>query len=151
MYQKPRRYDLVVGLGFCASCTGKCHHHFSLPFDSPHVQKDYEVIRWCMVHCKTTIFYQGDGRCLMIHERCYYLLPNNLFVFQETRQQIWRDYTTKECEYEDDWIYKCYLEISEQMQVFIGAVLAANTQQHPECSVPSIACAGLNRKFVVCL
>ncbi|MEK6248711.1 MAG: YkgJ family cysteine cluster protein, partial [Planctomycetales bacterium] len=41
----------------------------------------------------------------------------------ETRPQICRDYTTKDCEYEDEWTYDRYWETPEQMDDYMEAVL----------------------------
>jgi Fe-S-cluster containining protein len=41
----------------------------------------------------------------------------------ETRPQICRDYTTENCEYEDDWVYDHYLETPEQVVEYAEAVL----------------------------
>ena len=41
----------------------------------------------------------------------------------QSRPQICRDYTTKECEYDDDWTYDFYLETAEQVAEYTEAIL----------------------------
>ena len=41
----------------------------------------------------------------------------------ETRPQVCRDYSTKDCEYEDDWTYDFYLERPEQVAEYCEAML----------------------------
>jgi Fe-S-cluster containining protein len=51
------------------------------------------------------------------------LLPNNRCGIYETRPQICRDYTTDNCEYDDDWVYERYFETAEQVEEYMEAVL----------------------------
>ena len=46
----------------------------------------------------------------------------------ETRPQVCRDYSTKDCEYEDDWTYDFYLETAEQVAEYTEAVLQEEGQ-----------------------
>ena len=41
----------------------------------------------------------------------------------ERLRQIRRDYTTVNCEYEDDWVYDQYFETAEQVEEYMDAVL----------------------------
>ena len=40
-----------------------------------------------------------------------------------TRPQVYREYSTDNCEYEDDWVYDHYFETSEQVEEYMEAVL----------------------------
>jgi len=120
---KPDRNELEEGEVLCEFCTGKCCRYFALPIDTPEEWKDFEYIRWYMVHGKTTIFCEDDDWYLMVHNTCDHLLEDNRCEIYETRPQICRDYTTKECEYEDDWTYDRYWETPEQMQDYMDAIL----------------------------
>ena len=76
-----------------------------------------------MVHGETTIFCEDEDWYLMVHNKCDHLLEDNRCGIYETRPKICRDYTTDECEYEDDWTYEQYWETPEQMQDYMDAVL----------------------------
>ena len=41
----------------------------------------------------------------MVHTQCQHLEENNRCGIYETRPDICREYSTKNCEYEDEWTY----------------------------------------------
>ena len=104
---KPHREDLEPGEILCQYCAAKCCCYFALPIDTPTSWKDFEYIRWY----------------LLVHTRCRHLDENNRCDSYETRPQICRDYSTKNCEYEDDWVYDHYFESPEQVEQYAEAVL----------------------------
>ena len=119
---KPNREDLGSHEVLCDYCTGKCCRYFALPIETPEKFKDYEFIRWYMLHGETTIFCEDDDWYLMVHNECDHLLHDNRCGIYDTRPQICRDYSTKDCEYEDDWTYDRYWETPEQMHEYAEAV-----------------------------
>lgn len=118
-----KREDLKSGEVLCEYCTAKCCHYFALPIETPTVLKDYEYVRWYMLHGETTIFCEDDDWYLMVYNTCDHLRPDNRCGIYETRPQICRDYSTKDCEYDDDWVYDRYWETPEQMAEYSEAVL----------------------------
>ena len=74
--EKPSRSELEPGKVLCEFCTAKCCRYFALPIDSPNEWKDYEFIRWYMVHGETTIFCEDDDWYLMVHNKCDHLLKD---------------------------------------------------------------------------
>ena len=73
----------------------------------------------------------------MIHTTCKHLQPDNLCGIYETRPQICRDYTTENCEYEDDWTYDRYFETAEQIHEYAEAVLQTTTNGSIRSSRPN--------------
>ena len=122
--KKPAREELKPGQILCDFCTGKCCRYFALPIETPTGLQDYEFIRWYMLHGETTIFCEDDDWYLMVHNRCDHLMDDNRCGIYNTRPQICRDYTTDDCEYEDDWTYDHYWETPEQMAEYAEAVLS---------------------------
>ena len=120
---KPRREDLKPGEVLCSHCTAKCCRYFALPIETPTTVKDFEYIRWYMLHDRATVFLEGEDWYLLVHTRCRHLGEDNLCDGYETRPQICRNYGTKNCEYEDDWVYDHYFETPEQVQDYMDAVL----------------------------
>jgi Fe-S-cluster containining protein len=118
-----RREDLKPGEVLCDHCTGKCCHYYALPVDTPTERNDFEYIRWYMLHGDTTMFTEDDTWYLMVHGVCKHLQPDHRCGIYETRPQICRDYTTDECEYDDDWVYDRYLETPEQVAEYTEAVI----------------------------
>lgn len=121
---KPHREDLKPGEVLCTYCTAKCCRYFALPIDTPSSTKDFEYIRWYLLHDRATVFIEGDSWYLLVHTKCRHLGDDNLCMDYEKRPQICRDYTTKKCEYEDDWVYDHYFETAEQIGEYAEAVLA---------------------------
>ncbi|NIP86943.1 MAG: YkgJ family cysteine cluster protein [Planctomycetales bacterium] len=119
---KPTRKQLKPGEVLCEYCTGKCCRYFALPIETPEERKDFEYLRWYMLHGDTTIFCEDDDWYLMVHNRCDHLLPDNRCGIYDTRPAICREYTTDDCEYEDEWTYDRYWETPEQMAEYAEAV-----------------------------
>jgi Fe-S-cluster containining protein len=120
---KPRREDLKPGEVLCQHCTAKCCRYFALPIDTPDVQQDFDYIRWYLLHDRASVFTEDGTWYLLVHTTCQHLQPDNRCGIYETRPQICRDYTTDNCEYEDEWTYERYFETSEQVQEYAEAVL----------------------------
>jgi Fe-S-cluster containining protein len=120
---KPRREQVPAGANLCEYCTAKCCHYFALQIDAPTEWRDFEIIRWYMIHGDVALFTEDGDWYLLVYSVCRHLQPDRRCGIYETRPQICRDYTTKECEYEDDWVYDQYLETPEQVVEYMDAVL----------------------------
>ena len=107
----------------CDHCTAKCCKYFALPIETPVDLEDYEFIRWYLVHDRATVFTDDDQWYIMIHTTCRHLQTDNRCGIYDTRPQICRDYTTDNCEFEDDWTYDLYFEAPEQIRQYAEAVL----------------------------
>jgi uncharacterized protein len=120
---KPRREDLGPDEVLCSHCIAKCCRYFALPLDEPADQEDFEFIRWFLLHDQATVFTEEGTWYLLVHTTCKHLQPDNRCGIYNTRPQVCRDYSTKDCEYEDDWVYDHYFETSEQVEEYMEAVL----------------------------
>ena len=120
---RPRREDLKPGESLCDHCTAKCCQYFTLPIDTPTERQDFDYIRWYLLHEGTSVFVDQGTWHLIVHSRCRHLEADNRCGIYETRPQICRDYTTKDCEYEDDWVYEQYFETPEQVEEYLEVVL----------------------------
>jgi uncharacterized protein len=120
---RPRRDDLPKDANLCMYCTAKCCRYFALPIEEPEDWADFEYIRWYLLHERATVFREEEVWYLLVHNRCKNLRDDNLCAEYETRPQICRDYTTKNCEYDDDWVYDHYWETPEQVLEYAEAVL----------------------------
>jgi uncharacterized protein len=118
-----RREELPQGHSLCEYCIAKCCRYFALPIETPETFEDFEFIRWFLLHDRATVFKEDDDWYLLVHTECEHLQPDNRCGIYETRPQICRDYTTKDCEYEDDWTYDFYLETAEQVAEYTEAVV----------------------------
>jgi Fe-S-cluster containining protein len=120
---KPQREDLKPGEVLCQYCTGKCCKYFALPIEEPTTHHDFDYIRWYLLHERASVFIEDDIWYMMVHTRCKHLQEDNRCAAYATRPQICRDYTTEDCEYEDDWVYDKYFETPEQVEEYAEAVL----------------------------
>jgi Fe-S-cluster containining protein len=120
---KPSREELKSGEVLCQYCTAKCCRYFALPIETPTELKDFEYIRWYLLHDRASVFTEDDTWYLLVHTVCKHLQPDNRCGIYETRPPICREYSTKNCEYEDHWTYERYFETPEQVHEYAEAVL----------------------------
>ena len=124
-----RRRDHAGTDNLCEHCTAKCCHYFALAIDTPTVRKDFDFMRWYLLHERATIFVEDETWYLLVYTTCKHLRPDFRCGIYETRPQICRDYTTDECEFEDDWAYEMYFESAEQLDEYADALFGP---QFPE-------------------
>jgi uncharacterized protein len=123
-----RREDLKPGQNLCEFCTAKCCRYFALPIDAPEDFEDLEYIRWYLLHEKASVFKEDDDWYLLVHTVCEHLQPDNRCGIYMTRPQICRDYTTENCEYDENWTYDFYLETADQVWEYTEATIQAKGQ-----------------------
>ena len=122
--KKPDREDLEPGEILCSYCPGKCCRYFALPIDVPKKKADFEYLRWYLLHERATVFTEDDCWYILVYTKCKMLGDDNRCRAYETRPDICREYTTENCEYDDDWTYEHYFETAEQVQEYTEAVLS---------------------------
>ena len=135
---KLRREQLAPGEVLCAHCTAKCCRYFALPIELPETFAEWEYIRWYLLHSRATVFVDEGDWYLMVHTTCKHLQPNYMCGIYETRPQICRDYSTKDCEYEDDWVYDQYFETPEQIVEYAEAVLPRSGNSNGRSAKPPL-------------
>lgn len=126
--KKISRKDLGSDENLCEYCTAKCCRYFALPIETPEKFEDFEYIRWYLLHDRASVFKDDEDWYLLVHTVCEHLQPDNRCGIYETRPKICRDYTTKNCEYDDDWTYDFYLETAEQVAEYTEAVIQKKGQ-----------------------
>ena len=119
---KRRRANVPKGANLCEYCTAKCCHYFALPIDEPVDRRDFDFIRWYLLHDRASVFVDDNVWYLLVHTTCKHLQDDHRCGIYETRPQICRDYTTDECEFEDDWCYERYFETPEQIDEYADAL-----------------------------
>tara|TARA_A100001391_G_scaffold192672_1_gene167146 strand:+ start:89 stop:649 length:561 start_codon:yes stop_codon:yes gene_type:complete len=124
-----RRSDLPKGESLCDHCTAKCCHYFALPIDEPVSRKDFDFIRWYLLHDRASVFVDEETWYLLVHTTCKHLQADNRCGIYETRPQICREYTTDDCEFDDDWCYERYFETPEQIDEYADALFGPQFEQ----------------------
>jgi Fe-S-cluster containining protein len=120
---KLRREDLKPEESLCDHCSAKCCRYFALPIEEPTTRQDFDYIRWYLLHEGATVFTEEGSWYLLVYAKCKHLQEDHRCGIYFTRPQICRDYSTVNCEYEDDWVYDRYFETPEQVEEYAEAVL----------------------------
>ncbi len=121
--RKPTREELKPGEVLCEHCTAKCCKYFALPIDTPKNRRDFDFIRWYLLHDRASVFTEDETWYILVHTACKHLQPDQRCGIYETRPEICREYTTDNCEYDDDWVYDRYFETAEQVAEYADAML----------------------------
>ena len=136
--RKITRPELPPGDSLCDHCTAKCCRYFALPMEEPTELKDWEYVRWFLLHEAATVFKEDDSWYLLVHTTCKHLQPDQRCGIYDTRPMICREYSTDNCEYDDDWLYEQYLETSEQVAEYTEAVLPPAKGQSIRSKKPAL-------------
>lgn len=134
--RKPTRKDLPKGANLCEHCTAKCCRYFALPIENPKTRKDYDYIRWYLLHAQATVFVEDNEWYLLVHTVCKHLQDDHRCGIYETRPAICREYTTNKCEYDDEWTYDQYFETPEQVHEFSEALFSSKRGRNIRSSKP---------------
>ena len=59
--KKLRREELPPGDCLCDHCTAKCCKYFALPIETPTTRKDFDYVRWYLLHGEATVFIPVEG------------------------------------------------------------------------------------------
>ncbi|MFM8173508.1 MAG: YkgJ family cysteine cluster protein [Pirellulaceae bacterium] len=127
--RRPKKSEVPKGECLCDYCTAICCRYFALPIDTPEEAKDYDFIRWFLLHDRASVFVDDGVWYLLVHTNCKHLQSDFRCGIYETRPQICRDYTTDQCEYDEDTVYDMYFETAEQVAEYAEArVIAPHTE-----------------------
>ena len=129
----------IPGAVLCDFCTAKCCRYFALPIETPKVRRDFDYMRWYLLHDRASVFTEDDIWYILVHTTCRHLLPDNRCGIYETRPQICREYTTDKCEYEENWVYERYFETPEQVEEYAEAVLPPRDRRSIRSRRPPLA------------
>jgi uncharacterized protein len=132
---KVRREDLKPGECLCDHCYGKCCRYFSLPIETPTSWDDYDAIRWYLAHGRTLVYVEKGTWFLVVMTRCKYLTKDDRCKIYLNRPKICNDYTTADCEYDDDWVFEKVFECPEQLWEYAEAILPQKKRKKPPAPV----------------
>lgn len=122
--RRPKKSD-VPPEQLCSFCNGKCCRYFALPIDKPTNYEDFDVVRWYLLHEKTSVFVEDGTWFLLVQNVCSALDENNRCRVYPSRPQICREYSPKKCEYDDLFLFEQYFETPEQIEDYANAVLGS--------------------------
>lgn len=134
MNQPPRSVksllDLNPGESLCDFCTAKCCKYFTVQIERPKTHRDFDYMRWYMLHDRATIFVEDDKWYLLVYTTCKHLRSDNRCGIYLTRPAICREYSTNDCEFDDSYTYDRYFETPEQLEEYISAIFDVPDGEH---------------------
>lgn len=136
--KKIDRSQVPADANLCEFCTAKCCKYFALPIDAPASRKEFDYVRWYLLHEAATVFVEDETWYLLVHTQCKHLQPDNRCGIYETRPQICRDYKTDNCEYDDSWVYDHYFETAEQVDEFVEVAHPLKKQKSIRSQKPAL-------------
>lgn len=95
------RLDVARSMGtvLCEHCTAACCRYLALPLDRPTRARDYDDVRWYLMHQGVTVFVEDGDWYVQFQTRCKNLQTDNRCGVYETRPAICREYEPGECDY----------------------------------------------------
>ena len=109
----------------CAVCSGLCCRYFALPIDNPDAARDFDNIRWYLLHENVTIFVEKSQWYIGIANRCKQLQPDNRCGVYETRPKVCRAYSTDNCDYHGgEYEFEMLFTSAEQLERYAKQKLA---------------------------
>ena len=112
-----------VQLYDCIACGAKCCRHLALEIDKPTCKRDYDNIRWYLMHENVNVFVDREGKwTLEFLTKCQNLLGNDTCIRYTDRPIICRDYPEPgdNCEYVGgDSPYKLFFSNVKEFEQYL--------------------------------
>lgn len=122
--RKPRRDELPPDANLCQYCSAKCCQYLAIQIDEPTTARQFDYLIWFLLHQNVLVFREKGRWFVLFQTPCSKLLSDGRCGIYEHRPRICRAYSTKRCEYEDDWVYERVFETPEQVREFAEVVLS---------------------------
>lgn len=90
-----------MGSILCEHCTAACCRYVAIPIDKPRSARDYDDIRWYLMHQGISVFVEEGDWYVQFQTRCKNLGMDNRCGIYETRPRICREYEPGQCDYID--------------------------------------------------
>ncbi len=88
-----------MGSILCEHCPAACCRYLAIPLDGPTCARDYDDIRWYLMHEKVLVFVEDGDWYVQFQTTCKNLGADNLCTVYETRPEICREYEAGSCDY----------------------------------------------------
>lgn len=130
----------------CDQCVALCCRYFAFEIDKPTTKRDFEDLRWYILHQDTIVFVEAGRWYLQINRPCKALLPDNRCGVYENRPTICSEYTTKNCDWHgDDYDYDHLFTEPEQIQRFGKEFLAEKRKRRRKAAARAAAKTGKSK------
>ncbi len=109
----------------CDQCVALCCRYFAFAIDKPETKREFDDIRWYMLHEDTIVFVEDGEWYIQINRKCKALQPDNRCAVYDNRPAICRGYTTDACDWHgDEYEYDHLFTEPEQIERFAKEYLA---------------------------
>jgi len=88
-----------MGSTLCEHCAAACCRYLALPIERPRRARDYDDIRWYLMHEGVSVFVEEGDWYIQFQTRCKNLREDNLCGIYEDRPKICADYEPGSCDY----------------------------------------------------
>jgi Fe-S-cluster containining protein len=93
-----RGRELPFAQSKCGGCIALCCRYFAIEVDAPTEPKDFDDLRWYMLHDKVELFTEGRSWYVQVFNKCTNLGPDNQCMDYENRPGICREYENDFCD-----------------------------------------------------
>ena len=108
----------------CDKCSGLCCRYIALPLDNPETVRDYDNIRWYLLHENIIVFVEKKQWYLGVLNRCKHLMDDNRCGIYETRPRVCRGFSTDNCDYHGgEYGFEALFTSGEQLREYAEAKL----------------------------
>ncbi len=83
----------------CEHCTAECCRYLALPLDLPETKRDFDDIRWYLMHGGVLVFVEEGNWFIQVRTTCNNLQSDFKCGVYETRPEICREYKAHDCDY----------------------------------------------------
>ncbi len=83
----------------CEKCSALCCRYFALPIENPKTARQYDDIRWYLLHENVIVYIEKKQWYIGILNKCKALQEDNRCGVYETRPRICRNYSFDNCDY----------------------------------------------------
>lgn len=88
-----------MGGVLCEHCAAACCRYLAIPLDKPKSRRDYDDIRWYLMHDGISVFVEDGDWFIQFQTRCKNLGEDNRCQVYDMRPEICREYEPGDCDY----------------------------------------------------
>lgn len=121
----------------CEHCTAVCCKYLAIPLDKPRRARDYDDIRWYLMHENVLVFVEDGDWFIQFATRCKNLMADNRCGVYISRPEICRDYQPGDCDYSGgdygyDHLFTHPQQVADFYEKRTGKRLPSLDHEHPK-------------------
>ncbi len=130
-----------MGSILCEHCAAACCRYLAIPIDKPRNARDYDDLRWYLMHEGVTLFVEEGDWYIQFATRCKNLGLDNRCMIYDTRPDICREYEPGDCDYSGgsygyDHLFTHAAQIEEHYERKTGKKLGPLDDRRPRTRGP---------------